>query len=153
MIEYPQQLPAPLIDGYGLNTADPTLRTQLQSGRARQRRRFTSVPTYAECTWLMTAQQAAFFEAWFKRTLMDGAEWFSCRIKTPEIEEGTVVHDCRFVGMYSGPRLSPRNRWVFTATLELRERPLIPPYWDQFPDLWFNMNIIDMAMNREWPEA
>ena len=153
MIEYPKDLPAPLIEGYGLNTTDPMLRTALQSGRARQRRRFTNVPTYAECSWLMTAPQAAFFEAWFKRVLIDGVHWFTCRLKTAEVEEGTTSHVCRFAGMYSGPRLSPRNRWVVTATLELRERPLIPDGWELFPDLWFNMNIIDMALNREWPEA
>jgi len=152
MIEYPAQLPAPLIDGYALSTTDPTIRTQMVTGRARQRRRFTNVPVFAQCSWLMTAQQAAFFEAWYKRVLIDGSQWFTCRIKTPEAEEGTVNHDCRFVGIYTGPNLSPRNRWIVTATLELRERPLIPDGWELFPDYWFSPDIIDLALNREWPE-
>ncbi|MNO07641.1 hypothetical protein D3C81_2299230 [compost metagenome] len=55
--------------------------------------------------------------------------------------------------MYSGPRWAPRNMWMFSATLELRERTMMPPQWLPFPEFWFNGNIIDMAMNREWPEA
>lgn len=153
MIEYPIYLPAPLLSGYELSTADPTLRTQLVTGRARQRRRYTSVPTFANCTWLMDARQAAFFEAWYKRVLLDGSQWFTCRIKTTETATGTIDHICRFVGFYSGPTLTARERWSFTATLELRDRPLMPEGWEQFPDFWFNSDIIDLAINREWPEA
>lgn len=31
----------------------------------------------------------------------------------------------------------------------------MPPGWEEFPDYWFNMNILDLAMNRDghWPEA
>ncbi|MNH40302.1 hypothetical protein D3C79_1016050 [compost metagenome] len=43
------------------------------------------------------------------------------------------------------------SRWEYSATLELREPSLIPPGWEDFPQFWFMMNIIDMAVNREWP--
>ncbi|MNZ97837.1 hypothetical protein D3C78_1170980 [compost metagenome] len=153
MIEYPKYLPAPQLDGFGLNTADPTIRSEMQSGRARQRRRFTNVPESAQCSWLMTPLQASYFKAWHKSVLIDGAEWFSCRLRTQDAIDGTMDYDCRFVGMYSGPRWAPRNMWMFSATLELRERTMMPPQWLPFPEFWFNGNIIDMAMNREWPEA
>ena len=57
--------------------------------------------------------------------------------------------------MYEGAELVQVRRWEYSATLELRERPLMPPGWEEFPDYWFNMNILDLAMNRDghWPEA
>lgn len=154
MIEYPgQYLPLPQISGYALQTQSPLMRTGLKSGRARQRRMFTNVPTMATVTWRMTHIQAAYFEAWFSRTLLDGAQWFSTDLQTPGTAGDVASYECRFAGMYSGPTLLQGFLWEITATLELRERPLIPLYWDQFPDLWFGMNIIDMALNREWPEV
>jgi hypothetical protein len=27
------------------------------------------------------------------------------------------------------------------------------PGWESFPELWFGKNIVDLAINREWPEA
>ncbi|MHC5351696.1 transposase [Metapseudomonas furukawaii] len=150
MIIYPQQLPLPQIEGYGLETTSPLMRTDMSSGRARQRRRFTSVPTFASCSWRMDHNQAAFFEAWFARTLVDGAEWFQATLQTPR---GIEDLECRFADIYSGPSLLQGALWQFTATLELRHRPLIPSPWEQFPEYWFNLNIIDLALNREWPEA
>ena len=98
----------------------------------------------------MDDMQAQFFEAWFKEVLVDGSQWFECPLKSPV---GLTDYTVRFTNMYSGPTLVGVSMWRFTASLELRERPLIQPGWAQFPDLWFNMNIIDMALNREWPEA
>ncbi len=149
-IQYPSQLPPPLQDGYKLNTQNPKLSTQLASGRVRERRQFTNVPTLVNVRWNMDQNQAAFFEAWFRRTLVDGSLWFDAELLTPA---GFVPYTCRIRGMYDGPALVQVSRWEITATVELRERPLIPPYWEQFPELWFGMNIIDMALNKEWPEA
>lgn len=47
-IIYPDEyLPMPLMDGYGFKPISPLLRTEMTSGRARQRRRYTSRPTQA----------------------------------------------------------------------------------------------------------
>lgn len=148
-IPYPSQLPRPLQDGYKLSTTSPKLSTTLVTGRVRERRRFTNVPTLVSVRWNMDEQQAAFFEAWFARTLVDGSLWFEAELKTPD---GFKPYVCRIRGMYDGPELVQVSRWEITATVELRERPLIPDGWELFPDYWFNPDIIDLAMNREWPE-
>jgi len=47
------------------------------------------------------------------------------------------------------------NTWrrVF-AELELYDRPIVlPPPWGQFPEFITGMDIIDIALNREWPAA
>ncbi|WP_256582396.1 MULTISPECIES: transposase [unclassified Pseudomonas] len=148
MIIYPKQLSLPLHDGYKLDTISPLMRTRLDSGRSRQRRKFTSVPTEVSVKWIFNDNQASFFEAWFARTLGDGALWFEATLKTPL---GLKDYVCRFTDIYDGPELIGVDHWAYSATLELRDRPLMAPGWENFPELWFGKNIIDMAINREWP--
>jgi hypothetical protein len=151
MIEYPTELPLPLQDGYGLQTPlDPMLRTEMVSGRARQRVNFPDSPETVSFTWNFDTQQAAFFRAWYARVLVYGVEWFSMPLQLPE---GFKRYECRFIGKPDGPRLVQVNRWEMSATLELREPSLIQPGWENFPQFWFMADIIDLAINREWPEA
>ncbi len=50
-IYYPHDsLPMPLQEGYGFQPVSPLKRTQLTTGRARQRRAYTSTPTQASIT-------------------------------------------------------------------------------------------------------
>jgi hypothetical protein len=52
-IIYPDEyLPMPLMDGYGFKPISPLLRTEMTSGRAQQRRRYTSTPTQASVKWI-----------------------------------------------------------------------------------------------------
>lgn len=149
MPSYPAGLPCALHQEYGLNHVSPLMRSELESGRARQRRRFTSVPSMANVSWIMTQAQAVLFEGWFKWTINDGADWFDMPLSSPM---GVKDYECRFAGMYSGPRLTGRGMWTFSATLEVRERPVIAEDWIEIaPDYILFMDIFDLAMNREWP--
>lgn len=150
-INYPHNvLPVPLQDGFGLSPVSPLLRTELTSGRARQRRRFTSTPTVASVSWLLNDTQAQAFEAWFRDAISDGAAWFNMDLRTPG---GLMPKVCRFTDIYDGPAIEGGNYWRYTAELELWERPLLPPGWGNFPEFITGSDIIDLAMNREWPEA
>lgn len=117
----------------------------------RVRLNFSDVPEFPQGSVLMTSSEAAFFRGWFKRSLNDGVEWFSCRLKMPEVMKGASEYECRFAQKYEC-RLVPPDRYEFTFVLELKEQSLIQPGWEEFPQFWFMMNIIDMALNREWPE-
>lgn len=156
MAEFPQyphdMLPLPLQDGYGFTPVSPLLRTQMQSGRAKQRRRYRSTPTELPVTWLMkTNAQAQLFEAWYQDAINDGASWFDMSLKTPQ---GLLPYSCRFTEIYNGPVLVGGRYWQFTATLELRERPVIQGGWGlYYPDAFRYADIIDIALNREWPAA
>ena len=147
---YPSSLPRPLQNGYGMNHVSPLMRTGLASGRAKQRRIFTEVPTVVNCTWLFTHAQAAAFEVWFRGKISDGAAWFYIEIQTPI---GVGNYEARFSGMYEGPRLVGGRYWEFSAELETRHRTVMPPEWGLYGvDFVAYMDIIDMALNREWPE-
>ena len=149
-IDYPEGLPAPLREGHTTQHVTPFRRTNMTSGRARQRRLFTDVPSIGNYSWRMTDSEAAAFEVWFKEILKDGAEWFNILRKTPL---GRVNHVCRFVDMYEGPNLVGVSEWMFTAQLESWERPLLPPGWGILPEYVIHADIFDIAMNREMPEA
>lgn len=66
-IIYPDDyLPMPLMDGYGFKPISPLKRTEMTSGRARQRRLYTSTPTQASVKWIFqTDALAQVFEAFF----------------------------------------------------------------------------------------
>jgi hypothetical protein len=151
-INYPDKyLPIPLQDGFGYKPVSPMLRTQLTSGRARQRRLYTSTPTQADVSWLFNEGQSQLFEAWYRETISDGAAWFNMKIRAP-----TGIYDrvCRFTDIYEGPTLTGGKYWQYSATLELWERPLVMPgYADAAPGFVVQQDIFDLAMNREWPKA
>jgi len=150
-IDYPSDLPWPVRDGYDTNHVSPFTRTNMESGRARQRRKFSSVPSVVNVTWIFNGDnQAAAFELWFQQNIHDGADWFNCPLKTPVGEKQYV---CRFTDMYRGPTLVGLCAWRVTATLEVWERPLLPPDWAILPDYILHADIFDIALNKKWPEA
>ncbi len=100
-IYYPHDyLPMPLQEGYGFQPVSPLKRTQLTTGRARQRRAYTSTPTQASVSWFMeTDGQAQLFEAWYREKITDGADWFCMKLQTPL---GVEFYKCRFTDIYEG---------------------------------------------------
>lgn len=151
-IYYPHDyLPMPQQDGYGFQPVSPLKRTTLVTGRGRQRRAYTSTPTVASIQWFMeTDIQAQLFEVWFSETVKDGAGWFYMKLQTPL---GVELYKCRFTDIYEGPVLVAPFYWKFSAMLELFKRPILDGGWGQFPDYIINSNIIDIALNREWPKS
>lgn len=148
MLAYPASLPMPVGDGYGFEPVSPLVRSKLQSGRTRQRRRFTSVPTISSVSWLLDDREAQFFEAWFEHVLVSGSLWFECPLKTPL---GLDDYRARFADIYSGPELVD-GYWRFTASLELFKRPILDSDWVIVaPDYILMSDIFDRAMNQEWP--
>jgi hypothetical protein len=104
----------------------------------------------AAVSWLLSDTQALIFEAWFEDALKSGSEWFECPLKTPE---GILDYVARFTDIYQGPALVGKSHWRFVAQLELRDRPILAPGWGNFPGFIAGMSIIDLALNREWPES
>ncbi len=150
-INYPfDYLPCVLKDGFGLQAISPLKRTDQVTGRARQRRAYTSTPTQSGVQWILTDSQGQAFEAWFRDVLTDGAAWFNMPLMTPI---GKRLYACRFTDIYQGPTPEGGLYWRYSATLELWERPLPPPGWGNFPEFLAGQNIIDLALNREWPKA
>ncbi|MCK9842961.1 hypothetical protein M1904_07400 [Klebsiella pneumoniae] len=150
-IYYPHDsLPMPLQEGYGFQPVSPLKRTQLITGRARQRRAYTSTPTQASITWFMeTDAQGLAFESWFRDALSDGAAWFNIPLLTPV---GLKNYVCRFTDIYKGPTPEGGLYWRYTAPVELWERPLPPSGWGHYPEWIVGSSLLDIALNKEWPK-
>jgi len=150
MVVYPQSLPMPLREGYGFTPVSPIRRSNKVSGRSVQRRLYKSVPTVASVRWIFSDSQAQAFEAWFEEQLVSGSQWFECLLKVPG---GIRTYKARFMDIYEGPTLVGKSNWSFSANLELWERPIIKGPWGNYPDIIAGSPIIDLAINRQWPEA
>lgn len=152
MIKYPEYIPQFLQYGTSFTTVNPLLRTEMVSGRSKQRRRYKTVPTFADITTLpMTSAQAQTFEAWFENDLESGSKWFEGPIRTP-LGSGHI--GMRFVGIYDGPIPVNLDYWRFTARVELMRRQIIPSEWASgAPDFIQKSNMFDILMNSTWPAA
>lgn len=126
-IYYPHDsLPMPLQEGYGFQPVSPLKRTQLTTGRARQRRAYTSTPTQASITWFMeTDAQGLAFESWFRDALSDGAAWFMMKLQTPA---GIKFYKCRFTDIYQDRCWWPRFTGSTRRRLNYGNAPLLLPH-------------------------
>lgn len=149
-IYYPSGLPRGLHSGRSYQLVSPLLRSELASGRARQRRKFTSVPQGARVQWLFNDVQGQAFEAWWRDQLSDGAMWFECPLDTPM---GYMDYTCRFTQVYSGPSRVGPNLWSYSGELELRERAVPPIGEGEFPEDIIFSELFDLTINQEWPTA
>lgn len=146
-LAYPAGLPLPLRDGFAYDPVNQITRTEMQSGRARQRVAFTKVPSFLPLVWLFDQLQAQFFESWALQVA--GAEWFTIRLQSPV---GAQDLEVRFAESPRGPELIGLQHWRYTARVEVRERPQLAPEWVNFPAFVLGQSIIDQALNREWPQ-
>lgn len=150
--KFPDWLPVPVQDGYGFTPVSPLISTDMQGGGTIQRRRYRSTPTNAELTWTyMSDLQAQAFMAWVKDVINDGQAWFEINLKTPE---GFMPYKCQFRDMYDGPTLMGACYWGFTVPVRLARRPVLDGGWGlYYPEALQYMDIIDLAVNVEWPKS
>ena len=118
---WPTTLPLPSIEGYGLHPGEAILRTEMEAGPARQRRRYTQVPSRISARWVFRREQFALFEAWYRWHAKEGGEWFEINLLGGL---GLVVHEARFTRPFDA---QPRSGvlWEVSSELEIRERPTL----------------------------
>jgi len=107
-----------MIDGYSETMADAKLRTEMDAGPAKVRRRFTSVPRRQTCKLRMTNAQltaAGGFDVFYVTDTSHGsAEFTWANPRTP----GTPVTTMRFVGTPSYTALA-QDIWEVTFDVEI----------------------------------
>lgn len=95
---WPDSLPAPLIDGYTAKPKATFVRTEMDSGRARNRRRTVTGATEFQQRYRMTMSQVAIFEAWFENEAFGGAAAALMPVITGG---GKILVQCEFTDTYS----------------------------------------------------
>ena len=144
--DYPAGLPLPLRDGYAFKPINNINRTDMQSGRARQRVEFKNVPDMLNLRWTLSQEESRLFSVWAR--VIVGAGWFTMAILTPQ---GFDEVEMRFTERVDGPALVGRFHWTWSATVEIRETPELDGDWILLPDFILHSDIFDLAINREKP--
>lgn len=114
-------LPLPIVGGYVIKPGNNILRTQMERGAARHRKKGTTTPTKFSVSWLFSAYEFAVFEAWYEFKADEGAAWVSIPLISGL---GIVTHEARFTRQYEAP-LKEGNWWLVKSELETRQRPTL----------------------------
>lgn len=145
---YPEGLPCPLREGYEFTPVNNIVRTDMQSGRARQRVDFPRTPDTIQLKWIFNSPQATLFQAWAEQVV--GAGWFEIPLLTPF---GFDTEEVRFMETPVGGALVGKFSWQFRVNCERRVRKLLDPEWvELLPDWVLHPEIFDIAMNVKWPK-
>lgn len=121
MSTWPATLPRPTIDGYQLAPVDPTLRSDMEIGAARVRRRTAARNDQVAVTWRFTDAEMAIFRTWYDDAstgAAGGAAWFD-GISLALGSTGLVTSEARFSGIWQATALAGLN-WQVSARLEIR---------------------------------
>lgn len=115
--KYPDALPPFLIDPYGYDEDNDLIRTDMEAGPARVRKRATQTPTVFSVSCKMTYTQLKIFESWIRHKINGGVEWFTVTLDTGS---GLVEHMGRYVGKCSVRKASVL-RWVVSGKIEVEK--------------------------------
>jgi hypothetical protein len=94
MTSWPSDIPqSPLVSGFSETFPNVVVRTSMDQGPAKVRRRFTAAERPFKCSMILTAAQATSFDTFFTTTMEGGALTFTW-VHPRTLEAGTF----RFVG-------------------------------------------------------
>ena len=119
MINWPTTLPIPSSEGYGLEAVDSQIRSDMDNGATRIRRRFNQRRDRVAATFDFTDDEMAIFRAFWDDDdgAAGGVAWVTMDVKTGD--GGVQSKEVRFIGPWSA-RLDGPSHWKVTATLEVR---------------------------------
>ena len=116
---WPDTLPLPRIEGYGLVPQSNAVRTDIDAGAARMRLRSTSTLYRVRAEWRFSQEAFAVFDAWWMHVLNQGVLWFAMPLAGGL---GVQAVQSRFIAPWD-TELLPGNRWQVKAQLEVQEFP------------------------------
>lgn len=119
MATWPATLPDPLLGGYGFTPLDQTIRTDMEVGSPRVRRRTNARVDTVSVSWTFTAAQMAEFRTFFDDNttgLAGGVAWVTINL---DVGEGAFQScEARFIGPWQATRNA--QYWNVSARLEVR---------------------------------
>ena len=116
MITFPPSL-VPSVD-YGIDVSTAVARTKMDSGRIRQRQRFTRDFRKMSVAWKPSDVEFGYFQSIYRHLLNSGADWFS--ISLP-MGDGMVEYTARFVADSYQAKYDNVMYWNITAQLETED--------------------------------
>lgn len=152
-IRWPLGMQSILTTGKARNQLARFQMSDPRSGPPYRKRLSSDVPVIWDVTFRFTGDDAIIFWSWYENGTDYGRKNFILPIRT---EYGIVDHEVMFLPDSLLPVSQEAN--VFTYTAKILARKLIIP--DEFPpdiwvdpDAWKNRDIIDPAINWQWPKV
>lgn len=118
METWPATFPLPTTS-FGADEAGNALRTEMDSGTIRQRRRFSADRVTVDAQWEMGDTEFGVFCAWHKFKINAGSDWFNMVLP---LGGGYENHVVRFVGGRYSQSYEEVDNWKVSATLEVQQR-------------------------------
>ena len=124
MLLWPTAIPqAPQRDGWSDSAPDNLLRSDMESGPAKVRRRGNAKPYVAQATYVMNDEEAAIFEAFALQTLAGGAlafDWWHPVLRRYVRARLVPAGE----GLFSRSYWNGTYAWQYSLTIE---------YWPEVP--------------------
>lgn len=117
MSAWPSTLPRPRFAGYSVKPVSAFIRTDMEAGAARQRKRFTSVPEDVTLNWVFTPPEMVIFRTFFKTDINRGTDWFTMIL---DLGAGSTSYYIRFTAPYEAV-LTRGPYWEVSGKLEVRD--------------------------------
>ena len=118
MANWPNTLPKPALSGYSVEPQNAVLKTQMEAGPNRYRKRYTTVPVDIKGGLTLTAAQMAVFKTFYQTTINQGADWFV--FDGLNLGNGyTIGSEAHFTEPYKA-NLVDRGMWSVSFSLEVR---------------------------------
>jgi len=119
MPSYPATLPGPLVESYSLTPVEQTVRTDMETGAARVRRRTAARNDMVDVSFVFTDANFLGFRTWFDDAstgISGGASWFDITLAVGK--GGATAEQARFKGAWKAAR--DGRFWKVSAQLEIR---------------------------------
>lgn len=116
MAAWPTSLPRPLLSGYSVEPTQAFIRTDMEAGPARQRKRFTAVPNEVVASWKFKPAEMETFLDFYAVDINQGTDYFTCEL---DIGNGFQTYNVRFTAAPKRQAL-PGMNWNVSGRLEVR---------------------------------
>ena len=120
-INFPTTLPGVQMTNYGFKPGNSMIRTEMDTGLARQRRRYVASPTEFMVSWDFDMKQLGIFEKFYQNDCQAGSAWFNINLVNGV---GQTSYVARFVEPYNAQTTGREFLWNVKAKLEVIGRPL-----------------------------
>lgn len=106
-------------DGYSLAPDEGLIRTEMDSGYQRLRRKHTVVTDAVKVKWWLNGVQMWRFRLWYSTQLNHGVKWFELRIPSGFEPDGCTipVKQCRFIAPWQAVKKGAY--WEVSADIKL----------------------------------
>lgn len=113
---WPTSIKRPVMSAYKYDPEKAFIRSDMEAGPAKQRRRFTQVPTKIGIKLILTLAEFDTFQTFWVDQLLDGAKWFTMPLVDGQGESTT---NARFIEPYKAKADAHGLMWTVTGTVEI----------------------------------